>query len=66
MYTSWHHSYIMYAQVAVPVLVYTCVSQSEVANSVSSVWAGAEGSVASQLIDEIADKLDMSPNFISG
>ena len=49
---------------------YTCnlswVSQSEMANSVSSVWAGAEGSVALQLVNEIAYKLDMSPNFISG
>ena len=34
--------------------------------SVSSLWAGAEGSVASALVDEIAEKLDMSPNFISG
>ena len=35
-------------------------------NAVSSLWAGAEGSVADELIVEIADKLDMSPNFITG
>ena len=35
-------------------------------NSVSSLWAGGEGAVASLLIEEIAQKLDMSPNFIAG
>ena len=35
-------------------------------NAVTSLWTGAQASAASLLIDEIAEKLDMSPKFISG
>ena len=40
--------------------------QAEMDNAVTSLWMGGEESAASLLIEEIAAKIDMSPNFISG